>query len=103
MTPHECGKVDGADGKSKENTSTKIDNSPATLCSRSETPEESQWVKRHEQVLGKVPIEVSPLSTSTFPISSSIPKFLVSEEDILPGFGGQPRRASRVSWTMSSW
>ena len=73
VTPHECGKVDGADGKSKENTSTKIDNSPATLCSQSEATEESQWVKRHEQALGKEPIEVSPLSTSTFPISSSLP------------------------------
>ena len=97
VTPHEIGKVDGADGKSEENTSTKIDNSPATHCSRFEAPEESQWVKRHERVLGKAPIEVSPLSTSTFPISSSIPEFLVSEEDIPPSFGGQPRRAGKLS------
>ena len=50
-----------------------------------------------DHVLGKAPIEVNPLSKSTFPISSSVSDFLVSEEDIPPGFGGQPRRVGKVS------
>ena len=54
-------------------------------------------MKRHEQVLGKAPIDVGPLSTSTLPISSILPEVLVSEEDIPPGFRGQPRRAGGVS------
>ena len=88
VTPHEISKGDGADGKSKDNTFTKIDNSPATHCSRSKATEERQWAKMHDQVLGKAPIEVNPLSKSTFPISSSVSDFLVFEEDIPPGFGG---------------
>ena len=88
MTPHEISKGDGADGKLEDNTFTKIDNSPATHCSRSRATEERQWAKMHDQVLGKAPIEVNPLSKSTFPISSSVSDFLVFEEDIPPGFWG---------------
>ena len=97
MTPQEISKGDGADGKLEDNTFTKIDNSPATHCSRSEATEERQWVKMHDHVLGKAPIEVNPLSKSTFPISSFVSDFLVSEEDIPPGFGGQLRSVVLVS------
>ena len=41
VTPHEGGKGDGADGKVKENTSTKSDNVSTTLCPRTEASEES--------------------------------------------------------------
>ena len=54
-------------------------------------------MKRHERILGKTPIEVSPLSTSTLPFPSVLSEVTVSEEDIPPGFGGQPRRAVGVS------
>ena len=54
-------------------------------------------MKRHERILGKTPIEVSPLSTSTLPFPSVLSEVIVSEEDIPPGFGGQPRRAGGVS------
>ena len=60
-------------------------------------------MKRHERVLGKTSIEVSPLSTSTLPFPSVLLEVLVFEEDILPGFGGQPKRAGGCPWTKSSW
>ena len=97
VTPHKISKGNGADGKSEDNISTKIDNSPVTHSSRSEAAEEKQWVKMHDQVLGKAPNEVNPLSKSTFPISSSVSNFLVSEEDIPPGFGGQLKSFVMVS------
>ena len=97
VTPYEGGKGDGADGKVEENTPTKTDNVSATISPLSEASEESQWEKRHERILGKTPIEVCPLSTSTLLCPSVLSVVTVSEEDIPPGFGGQPRRAVGVS------
>ena len=97
VTPREGGKGDGADGKGEEATSTKSDNVSTTPCSRSEASEESLWMKRHEQFLGKTPFEVSPLSTCSLPFPAVLSEAIVSEEDIPPGFEGQPRRAGGAS------
>ena len=97
VTPREGGKGDGADGKVEETTSTKSDNVSTTPCSRSEASEESLWMKRHDQFLGKTPFEVSPFSTCSLPFPAVLSEAIVSEEDIPPGFEGQPRRAGGAS------
>ena len=97
VTPHEISKGDGADGKSEDNISIKIDNSPVTYSSRSEVAEEMQWAKVQDQVLGKASSEANPLSKSTFPISSSVSDISVSEEDIPSGFGVQHKSVVVVS------
>ena len=81
MTPREGGKGDGADGKGEEATSTKSDNVSTTPCSRSEASEESLWMKRQDQFLGKTPFEVSPLSTCSLPFPAVLSEAIVSRSE----------------------
>ena len=97
VNPREGGMGDGAGGKGDEATSTKSVNVSSTPCSQSDASEESRRMTRQDQFLGKTPCEVSPLSTCSHPFPAVLSEAIVSEEDIPPGFEGQPRRAGGAS------